>query len=356
MRTIGVEEELLLVDPATGTPVAVAGSVLALGDDGLEAELQQQQIEIGTEPCETLDQVAAQLRHWRTAAGSAAEQVGARIVATGTSPLPVTPEVTIKARYQRMVTAFALTTAEQLTCGCHVHVGIESREEGVAIMDRIRIWLPVLQGLSANSPYWQGVDSGYASFRSQVWRRLPTAGPTGRFGSAAGYDAEIDRLLATEVLFDKGMLYFDVRLSHHLPTVEVRIADVCLHRDDALLIAALVRALAETAVRAWHAGEPAPDVDTSVLRLATWRASRSGLGGDLLDPLDGTPHPAAEVVAALIDHVGEALADLGDHTVVADLLTGLLERGTGADQQRRWAAEDSDLGSMVRRLAAVTTS
>lgn len=356
MRTIGVEEELLLVDPESGAPVAVAGSVLAVGEDGLEAELQQQQIEIGTQPCETLDEVADQLRHWRSAAATAAEQAGARIVASGTCPLPVTPEVTIKPRYQQMAEALALTTAEQLTCGCHVHVGIDSREEGVAIIDRIRVWLPVLQALSANSPYWQGVDSGYASFRSQVWRRLPTAGPTDRFGSAAGYDAEIDRLLATEVPLDKGMIYFDARLSHHLPTVEIRIADVCLHRDDTLLIASLVRALVETAARAWSAGEPPPAVDTAVLRMATWRASRSGLAGDLLDPLHGTPFPAAQVIAALIDHVGEVLADQGDHVVVADLLAGLLERGSGADQQRGWVSTEGDLGSMVRRLAAVTVS
>ena len=356
MRTVGVEEELLLVNPDTGAPVAVAGSVLAVGDDGLEAELQQQQIETGTRPCETLTEVADELRHWRSEAASAAEQVGARIVATGTSPLPVTPEVTVKPRYQQMATAFALTTAEQLTCGCHVHVGIDSRDEGVAVMDRIRIWLPVLQALSANSPYWQGVDSGYASFRSQVWRRLPTAGPTDRFGSAAGYDATIDRLLASEVLLDKGMIYFDARLSHHLPTVEVRIADVCLHRDDTVLIAALVRALVETAARSWHAGEPAPAVDTSVLRLATWRASRSGLTGDLLDPVHGIPLPAAQVIAELIDHVGDVLADQGEHTVVADLLTALLDRGTGADQQRQWAGVEGDLGSMVRKLAVVTTS
>ncbi len=355
MRTIGVEEELLLVDPDSGAPVAVAGSVLAVGDDGLEAELQQQQIEIGTRPCETLDGVADELRHWRSAAASAAEQAGARIVAVGTSPLPVTPEVTIKPRYQRMATAFALTTAEQLTCGCHVHVGIDSREEGVAVMDRVRVWLPVLQALSANSPYWQGVDSGYASFRSQVWRRLPTAGPTDRFGSAAGYDTEIERLLATGVLFDKGMLYFDSRLSHHLPTVEIRIADVCLHRDDTLLIAALVRALVETAARAWRSGEPAPAVDTSVLRLATWRASRSGLADDLLDPLLGTPRPATQVVAALIDHVGEVLADQGDQQIVGDLLAQLLDRGIGAEQQRRWA-RNGDLSSVVRRTAELTAS
>lgn len=360
MRTVGVEEELLLVDPDSGVPVAVAGSVLAQADaqhaELIEAELQQQQVEIGTRPCETLAELAEQLRHWRSEAAAAAERAGARIVASGTSPLPVTPELTPKPRYQRMVEAFGLTTAEQLTCGCHVHVGIESADEGVAAIDRIRPWLPVILALSVNSPYWQGVDSGYASFRSQAWTRLPTAGPTDLFGSAAAYHAEVDRLLHTEVVLDLGMIYFDARLSHHLPTVEIRIADVCLHRDDSLLVAALARALVETGVRAWRAGRPAPAVDTSVLELATWRAGRSGLDGDLLDPLAGRPLPARQALAGLLEYVGEALADHGDHLIVADLLEALLARGTGAVHQRRWSREKKNLGAMVLRLADATTN
>lgn len=356
MRTVGIEEELLLVDPDNGSPVAVAGSALAAADGALEAELQQQQIETGTRPCRALAELSEQLAHWRAEASSAAERAGARIVASGTSPLPVTPELTVKPRYQRMVEAFGLTTAEQLTCGCHVHVGIDSPDEGVAVIDRIRPWLPVILALSVNSPFWQGVDSGYASFRSQAWTRLPTAGPTDLFGSADAYHAEVERLLRTEVVLDRGMIYFDARLSHHLPTVEIRIADVCLHRDDALLVAALIRALVETAARSWRAGEPAPDVRTTVLALATWRAGRSGLESDLLDPLGGQPLPARRVLAGLVEHVGEALAEVGDHVVVADLLTELLDRGTGSVHQRRWVQEKEDLGAMVLRLADVTAS
>jgi carboxylate-amine ligase len=355
MRTIGVEEELLLVHPETGAPMAVAGSVLAAAD-GLEAELQQQQIEIGTPPCASLTELDDQLRHWRREAAAAAEKVGARIVATGTSPVPVVPELTVKPRYRALGEAYGLTTAEQLTCGCHVHVDVESAEEGVAVLDRIRVWLPVVLALSANSPYWQGVDSGYASFRSQAWTRLPTAGPTDPFGSPERYRAEVDRLLGTGVALDEGMIYFDARLSHHLPTVEVRIADVCLRRDDALLVAALVRGLVETAARDWRAGVPAPTVPTSLLRLATWRAGRSGLEGELLDPVDGTPQPARLVLAGLLGHVRDALADAGDHTTVADLVEGLLSRGTGTLHQRRWVEENHNLGSTVLRMAELTTS
>lgn len=355
MRTVGVEEELLLVDPETGAPVAVAGSVLA-GSDGLEHELQQQQIEIGTAPCASLTELAEQLRHWRSEAASAAERAGALIVATGTSPVPVVPELTVNPRYRAMVETFGLTTAEQLTCGCHVHVGVDSADEGVTVLDRIRAWLPVILALTVNSPYWQGVDSGYASFRSQAWTRLPTAGPTEVFGSAEGYQAQVERLLLTGVPLDLGMIYFDARLSHHLPTVEIRIADVCLFRDDALLVAALVRALVETAARDWRGGGAAPVIDTSVLRLATWRAGRSGLEGDLLDPVHGTPLPARQVLADLIEHVGEALADADDAAAVADLLETLLNRGTGALHQRRWLQQNHNLGAMVLRMAELTTS
>lgn len=358
MRTVGVEEELLLVDPESGAPVAVAGSVLARAHaqhaELVEAELQQQQIEIGTQPCRSLTELADQLRHWRAAAATAAESAGARIVASGTSPLPVVPELTVTPRYRRMVDHFGLTTAEQLTCGCHVHVGVASDEEGVAVINRIRPWLPVILALSVNSPFWQGVDTGYASFRSQAWTRLPTAGPTDLFDSARAYHDEVERLLRTEVVLDRAMVYFDARLSHHLPTVEIRIADVCLYRDDAVLVAALVRALVETAVRSWQTGDPAPPTPTSVLELATWRAGRSGLAGELIDPLGGQPIPATRVLADLLEHVGEALADLGDHLVVADLLEGLFARGTGAVHQRRWAEEKGDLGAMVLRLADIT--
>ena len=163
------------------------------------------------------------------------------------------PELTVKSRYQAMTEHFGLTTSEQLTCGCHVHVGVESPEEGVAVLDRIRPWLPVLLAISANSPYWQGQDTGYASFRSQAWNRFPSAGPTGVFGSVEGYRSYADALVATGVLLDHAMIYFDARLSDRYPTVELRVADT-------VLIATLARALVETAVTSWRHHAPAPTV------------------------------------------------------------------------------------------------
>ncbi len=379
---MGVEEELLLVDPTDGSPRAVAGLIVSesdtdgeseayngddsgdgsgddSGDDSgsegmVEPELQQQQIEIGTPPTTSLTDLRAELVRWRRRANDLAEQQGARIAAIGTCPLPVVPRTTVKPRYQAMIDHLGLTTAEQLTCGCHVHVAVESADEGVGVLDRIRVWLPVLVALSANSPFWQGTDSGYASFRTQAWHRFPTAGPTPLLHSGDGYHAYVDALLATKVPMDGGMIYLDARLSRNYPTVEVRVADVCLRVDDTVLIAALVRALVETAAREWREGRPAPDASSDLIRLATWRASRFGLEGELLDTTTFRPTPTQTVIESLLDHVRPALVDAGDEAVVERQLDVLRTRGTGASVQRRTASERQDLVGLVQAMVQLT--
>ena len=139
--------------------------------------LHREQVETGTRPCRELSELDAELRRTRTRARAAAHAAGAELAALATSPLPVRPTVSPGSRYRRMVERFGLTASEQLTCGCHVHVAITSAEEGVAALDRIRPWLAPLLALSANSPFWAGADSGYASYRSQVWGRWPSTGP-----------------------------------------------------------------------------------------------------------------------------------------------------------------------------------
>jgi glutamate---cysteine ligase / carboxylate-amine ligase len=365
---MGVEEELLLVEPGTGLPLAVAGSAIGAdanetapgeppdretGEQPLDYELQQQQLETATKVCYDLSELGDELRRGRAQAAAAAASAGARIAALATSPVPVEPELVRKGRYLMMAEAFGMTAHEQLTCGCHVHVGIDSPDEGVAVLDRIGPWLPVLLALSANSPFWQGQDSGYASFRYQAWSRWPTAGPTGTFGTADAYQATIREMLSTGVLLDTGMVYFDARLSEHYPTVEIRVSDVCLYADDAALIAALTRALVETEARRWQAGKDAPAQRIEALRLASWRASRSGLADDLVNPLTGEPAAAPAVAKALFEHVEDALDDAGDTAAVRELLDAVLTRGNGAAFQRA-ACLDRSLSYMIDMAVEVT--
>ena len=372
VRSVGVEEELLLVEPETGQPRSVAGTVLqaaadpdretnpgASGQDAaevLELELQQQQLETRTEPCHALEELAGELRRCRAAAASAAGRAGVQVAALATSPVPVEPRVAEDSRYQKMAEAYGLTAHEQLTCGCHVHVEICSADEGVAVLDRIGSWLAILLALSANSPFWQGADSAYASFRYQARGRWPSSGPTPMFGTARAYHEVVQQMVRTGTVLDTGMIYFDARLSEHYPTVEIRIADVCLHADDAVLIAALARALVETEARAWREGRATGHARPELLRLAAWRASRSGLDDTLLNPVTGLPEEAVAVVHTLLDHVGGALSEAGDSAVVTELLAAVLARGNGAVFQRAAYRDSSHLSDVVGKAITATAS
>ena len=320
MRTVGVEEELLLVDASEGRPRSVAERILQSpeAEPGLQAdtepggsldnELQQQQLETHTPPRTEMAELDADIREWRDKAIAAARREGARVLATGTSPMRAEPNVVHNARFEQMVEHFGITTSEHLTCGCHVHVSVQSEDEGVGVLDRIRIWLPSLLAISANSPFWQGVDTRYSSFRSQAMIRWPTAGPNNVFGSADNYRRLVADMLGSGVILDEGMVYFDARLSHRYPTVEIRAADVCLDARDTVLIAALCRGLVETAATQRNAGAAVPSMATSMLRLATWQAGRHGLEGDLLDPITCRPRPAADVIGQMIEHIRSALS------------------------------------------------
>lgn len=355
-----MEEELLLVDPVNGLPQAVSGSVIRYAQrhdelfltggrrsKPLETELQREQLETATPVCTSLGELSEHVRSARLAASQSAAGVGVAVAALATSPVTVRPSLTPSHRYLRMSDAYGPTADEQLTCGCHVHVGIESPDEGVAVLDRIRPWLPPLLALSANSPFWQGSDTGYDSWRHQVWGRWPSSGPTELFGSAKAYRATVEALLATGALVDEGMIYFDARLSRHYPTVEIRVPDVCLDADDAVLMAALVRAMVDTAAESWHQGEPPDPVRADLMRLAMWRAGRSGLRDALVHPSTRRAAPAHDVVDALLDHLAPALDRSGDLEAVTRILHGLLARGNGAQTQRAVHARTRDITAVV---------
>jgi carboxylate-amine ligase len=259
---------------------------------------------------------------------------GARAVALATSPSPTAPHPAPDARVQALRAQFGLTAEESLTSSCHVHVSVDSEEEGVAVLDRIRIWLPVLAALSSNSPFWQGRDTGYAGYRTQAWLRWPGTGPSEIFGSAAAYHRSLRQALDSGVVLDHAMLYLDARLSHKHPTVEIRVADVCLQASDTVLIAGLSRALVETAAREWRSGLPPAPVPASVLRLSAWQASRWGIAGNLLHPFTGVPCPAGAVISLLFEHTRQALADAGDESSTKLLYQQLQARGTGSRLQR----------------------
>ncbi|HET7068671.1 MAG TPA: glutamate--cysteine ligase [Nocardioides sp.] len=366
VRKVGVEEELLLVDTATGELASGSGHVLhehraerggapaSRASRDLEGELLRHMVETHTDPSVDLAEIDRQLREARRTARTAAEQSGLALAAVATPPLGASePAVTADPRYERIAAEFGDLSRHAGTLGMHVHVDIADDDEGVRVIDGLRPWLPILVALSANSPFAAGRDTGYASWRHQVWSRWPTAGAAEPFGSVAEYRRVSRCLIRSGAALDPGMLYYDARLAADYPTVEIRVADTCTDPDDALIVVALARALVETLARVTA---PAEAVRSDLLRAAGWRAARYGVGGDLVHPVTWELVSAPEALAALVDHVASALSDAGDLDRVTDGLARLSATGNGARRQRSAYERTGELravvGDLVTRTAA----
>ncbi|SCL39489.1 carboxylate-amine ligase [Micromonospora rhizosphaerae] len=359
LRTVGVEEEFLLVDPHTGAAVPAVDLVMEQVPAELrgqvEREFQTSQIEIGSPPGLELSSIRHSLGVLRAALADAAERAGVRVLAIGTGPVdgPV-PPVVDQPRFDRMVERFRLLVPGPGNNGMHVHVGVPDPETGVQVLNHVRPWLPTLQAVTANSPFAKGADTGYASWRSVEWERWPSVAPTPFLASHEHYERLIRQLIASGVMLDEGMLYWYARLSARYPTVEIRIGDVCPSVDDAVLVVALVRALVATAMTDIAAGRPAIRTDHHLLVAAHWRAAHDGLEGEGVDLTDGELRPAWELLEQLVDRVRPELEKHGDLDQVTDLLGGLRRHGSGAARQRAVFARTGRIVDVVADVARQT--
>lgn len=361
MLTIGVEEEFFVADRGTGRMVSGGLAGLAElegrwpGQAGFDSEFQLPLVESRTGICTTLAELRRDLVALRRDLVAAAAAESAAVLAAGTMPTgswrdaPVTP----KPRHERTIGLYQEAVLRRLTCGTHVHVGVADRDLAVRVIGRVCRWLPTLLALSVSSPVSEGADTGHASSRHLLWNSFPVAGQPGAYRSHREYVEATEALVAMGAVLDPGHVYWDVRLGIGHPTIEFRIADSGPRVDDAVLQAALARALVTTAVAEDAAGEPAPPVDPVRYRAAGWRAARSGLDGPLADPVTGRSTDAAAEVGALLAYAGPALA--GDRAEVDRLLDRLFTDGTSAERQRRVLAT-ADPAAVVRHLADETAA
>jgi glutamate---cysteine ligase / carboxylate-amine ligase len=353
--TIGVEEEFHVVRPDTGAPEPASRRILrGVGD--AEPELQRSMIETASGVHTSLSELREDLIARRKSVAEAAGRHGLAVVAAATVPEAGRRATRVypNDRYEWMAEEYRQLVDEQQVCACQVQVGVPDRDLAVRITRRIRAWLAPLLAMSVSSPLFAGLDTGYASYRSVVTSRWPTVGPSPDLNSAAEYDQLVADLVATGVISDAGMVYFDTRLSARYPTVEIRVADGCPTVDDAVLVAALGRALVDVAAQEDEAGTPVPESPQVLIRAATWRAARSGLSGLLLDPLTRQAHPAHEQVDRLFAHCRPALEARGDWATACELWNGLAARGTSADRQRTLLARGATHPELVRALIADT--
>lgn len=356
--TFGAEEEFLLVDPRTGEPAprnsVVAEEAQRRGVE-LQLELSSCQVETTSNVVDSSAELRAELTLLRRAAAQAAEAAGVRLLACGLPP--ATPHefpVTDTPRYRRIGAEYGMVAHEQGICGSHVHVQVPDRAAAIHVSNWLRPWLPSLLALSANSRVYRSADSGYASWRSVLWRRWPVAGPPPFFPAPEEYDRTVRMLIDSEVILDHKMIYWDVRPSENFPTIEVRVADVPATVDETVLLATLVRAAVMTALD--DGGQPSR-LAPAALRAAYWKAAHDGLAGRSLDLVDGRGAvPAPDLLATLVRRVRPALEALGEHERVVAELDRVAAQGNGAMRQLRAWRKRNDVNDVIAEAAAATLS
>ncbi|HLL38948.1 MAG TPA: carboxylate-amine ligase [Rubrobacteraceae bacterium] len=340
--TLGVEEEYQIVSTETRALLARSGEKVqrraqraTMGDE-VEPELMTSQIEAVSPVCRTLTEVRTEISRLRREINRAAEEEGGRITAASTHPFSHWNEqrVTPKERYKGLVENYQQLAREQVAFGFHVHVGLSDREAAVRVMNRLRVWLAPMLALSANSPFWLGQDTGYASYRTQVWGRMPVSGPPAPFESREEHDALVKALTASGVVADSTNIYWDLRLPEDLDTIEIRVMDVCSRVDEAVMMAGLTRALVSTCYDEAEREKPYPKTRPELLRAAHWLASRHGLDENLLDVETGQAAPARAVIEELLAFTRPDLEEGGDWDEVSALVYETLEHGNGANRQR----------------------
>ena len=337
--TVGLEEELLLVDAGTLQLAHVADKILphtGLPADRVDHEAFLAEIEVRSTPAESVSGAVAELREGRDAAVNA----GATLMGVGLHPDARLFDVQLvrSERYERVERQMRGLIKRTPECALHVHVGVPDTGAAVAAMNGIRERLPLLHGLGANSPYWFGADSGMASSRAAVIRAYPGRGIPPVMRSWDQYLACLDAVRAGGGPTDHTMVWWDARPQPRLGTVELREVDVQTDLESAAAMAALARAIMSRAVED-PVSDPAPE---QALHWSSFRAARDGLDAEIW--FDGSPRPLREAAEAVLDRIGTT----ADPEIEG--IRRIVREGGGADRQRAVFA-DGGMPALLRYLA-----
>lgn len=342
--TLGVEEEYQLVDPNTGVLLPNCNEVMkTLRSQGInpagsdiQHELHLNQIEMASDVCESLSEVRETLITTRSMLIEAAKANRCELASAGTNPMPIPEDMTLtpKDRYESMTDRYQQFARELYIFGCHVHVAMEDRNLGLHVMNRCRKWLPVLQAVTANSPYWDDADTGYASFRRELWAQWPMAGPPPHFDDLQDYESCVAELTSVGAIKDESFIYWDIRLPTKVPTIEFRGADVMTRVDETVGYVGLVRAMVMTAMKEIRRDRPLPRVRPSVLSYSLWHSARFGVTDQLIDVVTGQRVAASVLIDRVTEELDKSLTETEERQPVDAFMQSVIDEGTGADRQR----------------------
>ncbi len=354
--TIGIEEELMILDAESLELANAIESLLDTPAAGeIKPELMESVLEVSTDPCANTSEAGEQLRLLRGQVATAATSKNLAIGAAGTHPFAMWEDQRIVARprYRDLISALRFVARQELIFGMHVHVGIDDPEKAIHVANGMRVHMPVLLALSANSPFWRADSTGLASTRTPIFRAFPRVGMPPTYKGWADYEQRIEFMVGTRVIEDYTYLWYDVRPHPNFGTVEIRVMDSQTHVEHTLGLAALVHALVRELAIHFEEGKELSSYPFEMLDENKWLAARHGLDGELVD----LPHPEKVATRALarrlLDRTREHAQDLGsagDLEAVEDLL----QRGNGADRQVVVYEANHDFREVMSEIVAAT--
>jgi glutamate---cysteine ligase / carboxylate-amine ligase len=354
--TFGVEEEYHLVSADSlelANRPALAARVLAAGENTLlKPEMLTSQLEAASLVCSTLDELHPTLLGMRAEAAAAAAAEGAVLLATSTHPFALLREIEVmtRPRYDVLLERFGTVVTQLNLCGCHVHVSVPDLDTAVAVMTLARPYLPLLAAITASSPYHEGVDTGYDSYRLAQLSLWAQGGPPPHLNSGADYLATVERLVSLGLVDDASAVLWELRPSARYPTLEFRIGDMCPDVLDVVLYTGIARSL----VRTLAARTATTSLSDPELRAARWQAARYGLSDRLWSPARAEPTAAPMAMADLLAELRPDLEAHGEWDVVAELMNRLLRQGNAAARQRQVLAASGDVHEVAAAMVRLT--
>src|SRR3954447_6116122 len=354
--TIGIEEELMIVDGETLDLVNAIESLLDDAPQGaIKPELMESVLEISTDPCRTIPEAGAQLRALRRQVMDSANARGLKIGSAGTHPFAMWEDQRIVARprYRDLISALRFVARQELIFGMHVHVGIDDPEKAIHIANGMRVHVPVLVALAANSPFWRADPTGLVSTRTPIFRAFPRVGIPPAYKDWQDYQQRIAFMQRSGVMEDASYLWYDVRPHPRFGTVEIRACDSQTRVEHTLGLAALTHAMVKELSEHFDAGEQLSDYPWEMLDENKWLASRHGLDGELVDLPSRDRVPARGLARRLLDRLREHAQDLGADGAL-DGIQDLIDRGNGAARQVVVYEANHDLREVMAEIVAAT--
>jgi carboxylate-amine ligase len=355
--TLGIEEELMILDERS---LGLSSSIEAIldaydGEGDVKPELMESVLEIAVGPCRDTREASTALRALRASIGQVAASRGLRIGSAGTHPFALWEDQRISARerYRELVEALRFVARQEIIFGLHVHVGLDDPEKAIHVVNGLRVHVPVLLALSANSPFWRSGPTGLASTRMPIFRAFPRVGIPPYYDGWDDYAQRIDFMVEANVVEDYTWLWYDVRPHPNLGTVEVRAMDAQTRVEHTLALAALIQAMVKELAEHFDAGKRLARYPHEMLDENKWLAARHGLDGDLVDLPERRRVPTRELARRLYDRLAEHAQDLGSAGELDGILD-LLERGNGAQRQRVVYEANSDFAEVMREIVDAT--